>query len=466
MKTIYLLVLSLSVLTSAAQAPQPVTEFENELLKFSRKETVNHLALAKLQLASFQPTVCPKDSMISLNWNQALGTWNLEVRNIYTNDFALRRVIDQIRQKNAGQVTYEGKKLMTYDQFSNMTQSLTRSLTPQNSYADAQKENRTYDGLNNPTELLYSEWTGASWRQLTRFASTFTGTNVLTEGMQFYDASINGLKNGYQNVYSYDQNGFLLSVLVQTWRNNNWVDVQKEFYSYNVNGDMTQTIWQLWDTLTSTWVNSWRVPVMMNNRVVSSYTNQLWDNNGSFWEDQEKADFSFDANGNLLTENHFNKTFSGWVGSSRYSHTYDSRNLLTSTLSEHMNNGTWVNNSRRTYTYQPQGNETVAFTEIWSPNLNSWNNFSLVKSYYDCTQVGLPENGNNKFSIYPNPAGDDITVLSPGRLVALSIYDVTGALMLSSDQSQIDVRSLAAGIYFLKATDAGGGTFNTKVLKQ
>lgn len=67
----------------------------------------------------------------------------------------------------------------------------------------------------------------------------------------------------------------------------------------------------------------------------------------------------------------------------------------------------------------------------------------------DVTDVN--EQSETKWSIYPNPASDYISVNVKGEV---SIYDLCGKLVLqNNDASRIDVSSLHNGIYFVKVGD-------------
>lgn len=83
--------------------------------------------------------------------------------------------------------------------------------------------------------------------------------------------------------------------------------------------------------------------------------------------------------------------------------------------------------------------------------------------------LGVNENIVNKFSIYPNPTNDIVTISKNNSLEisAVSITDINGRVVkeiVSNEISTINVADLNAGVYFLKVTTAEGvGT--TKLIK-
>jgi hypothetical protein len=70
----------------------------------------------------------------------------------------------------------------------------------------------------------------------------------------------------------------------------------------------------------------------------------------------------------------------------------------------------------------------------------------------------------HKFTIYPNPANNKVTVFSAGLQggeTCISIIDITGKLMMKSITSnvtnvEIDLSNLSTGLYFVKMENHSG----------
>lgn len=73
----------------------------------------------------------------------------------------------------------------------------------------------------------------------------------------------------------------------------------------------------------------------------------------------------------------------------------------------------------------------------------------------------------NTFSIYPNPATDQLIIKSEMNFVAFSIYDITGRLVENGQptSSSINVTDLEKGIYILRLTDQSGKIYEQKFVK-
>ena len=88
--------------------------------------------------------------------------------------------------------------------------------------------------------------------------------------------------------------------------------------------------------------------------------------------------------------------------------------------------------------------------------------------------IGIEGIANNtgQISIYPNPANTNLTISQLANLKMIEVYDVVGRkledLKMSrlGNEIQIQVSDLAAGIYFIKATDEKGNVKNAKFVKE
>lgn len=99
----------------------------------------------------------------------------------------------------------------------------------------------------------------------------------------------------------------------------------------------------------------------------------------------------------------------------------------------------------------------------------------IYKTIYgsDCAlDLQLPERYNNhlKISVYPNPASSKITiVLSAASNADARLLNILGEEVLSTkleeEKTQLDISSLAPGLYYLKIKQ-GKGTITQKILRE
>ena len=95
---------------------------------------------------------------------------------------------------------------------------------------------------------------------------------------------------------------------------------------------------------------------------------------------------------------------------------------------------------------------------------------SLVLSYYAPTVfVGLEENADFQFTVYPNPTNDEIRINGQfSDAASVEILDQTGRIVLQSSLAQGQVISLANltnGMYLVRVTDQGQSTTTSLVKK-
>jgi hypothetical protein len=67
---------------------------------------------------------------------------------------------------------------------------------------------------------------------------------------------------------------------------------------------------------------------------------------------------------------------------------------------------------------------------------------------------GIDENAIEGLSVYPNPAVDKITIRADVKIDEVSIYSITGQLMVTvvPEGNRLDVSALAKGLYLVKIT--------------
>ena len=79
---------------------------------------------------------------------------------------------------------------------------------------------------------------------------------------------------------------------------------------------------------------------------------------------------------------------------------------------------------------------------------------------------GVDENIVDNLTVYPNPANESIHVETNCELQRIGVYDVTGKLMISSTETEINVSDLESGIYFVNIlTDKGCATKKISVVR-
>ena len=132
--------------------------------------------------------------------------------------------------------------------------------------------------------------------------------------------------------------------------------------------------------------------------------------------------------------------------------------------------GTSDNTPYPSHTYSAAGEYTICLTiadsvgctstYCDSSNIQKSGNNVISLTVIPQSSTGINEFSNNEIvMLYPNPATGDITIVSPSR-ANISILNIEGQLMKSftanSNKTNVDISSLARGIYFVKVQDEKG----------
>lgn len=102
--------------------------------------------------------------------------------------------------------------------------------------------------------------------------------------------------------------------------------------------------------------------------------------------------------------------------------------------------------------------------------INSKHDTVTSINYYNTTITSINNNIlSNNNNIYPNPASDKIFINSENKIVAISIFDITGKIIIEKNNIQenaIDVSNIKSGIYFCKIIDNKGKISTQKLIKK
>ncbi len=281
-----------------------------------------------------------------------------------------------------------------------------------------------YDANGNILEMVYEEHDGSQWDTTMKMVNMYQNNKVVTETM-FMDQG-NGLEALTQTLYLYNAQG--LPDTVETQMNfGGWMGMNKAIYTYNTGGKM----------LTETKFNG--------------------DFMGGF-EPTEQSTYSYDTRGNLtlhLTENwegaawanatqtyyQFNTQslemdwlMEQWDGNAwqeiRQGINYFTGTLLDSTVEQQKVGSNWENKRSASYAYDAHGNQTLFKAYEWFNG--GWEQTDETRNYYEPfngTGIGHQPQKLEGLSVYPNPIENVATfsfTADKDGLAALAIYDLMG----------------------------------------
>lgn len=79
---------------------------------------------------------------------------------------------------------------------------------------------------------------------------------------------------------------------------------------------------------------------------------------------------------------------------------------------------------------------------------------------------GLEEAEINNISVYPNPTKGIVKIQSEETIESVDVYNISGHLVQNSNQKELDISVLEAGVYFIKVIDVKGNQSTQRVTKQ
>ncbi len=90
-------------------------------------------------------------------------------------------------------------------------------------------------------------------------------------------------------------------------------------------------------------------------------------------------------------------------------------------------------------------------------SVSSDNEYYLDDFYFGYFPLGVEENTLADFSVYPNPANDEVNILFNEEIEEVRIYDLSGKLLLSGfSEKKVDVSALTTGLYFMELSSIYG----------
>lgn len=104
--------------------------------------------------------------------------------------------------------------------------------------------------------------------------------------------------------------------------------------------------------------------------------------------------------------------------------------------------------------------------------------FVHIAADYSCSPTGnAPANapqrlthepdssiGTAAFSVYPNPAHNEITVACDVPIETISIFNINGQFLITTSQNQVNISSLPNGLYLIRATTEDGRVLHDKII--
>ncbi len=320
----------------------------------------------------------------------------------------------------------------------------------------------TYDASGNCLETVIQTWSSGAWQNIYKYYFSYDAAgNAISEGDALW--SNGAWVNETRNTYTLDAQGKVVTSLYEVWQNGTWSAHGFETNTYDASGRLQIEVGQIWKN--GAWVNSSRTAFTYNaasQELLKLY--ETWDTVSQLWINYLKYSSSFDVNGNLvaLLKESWDALDNAWINMGRWRYQYDAAGNSTDEICEIWKAGNWAPGMSSLNLFSRQ---ELVYT-FWWPLRHQYH--ATFKSYVS----GVDEkSGNMAFSVYPNPAGEKLTIAcnNPRDGQQVTIYDMQGRPVMQSvvtgTKCELNISRLAPGNYLVRLPDekqAGGATFVKK----
>jgi hypothetical protein len=227
---------------------------------------------------------------------------------------------------------------------------------------------------------------------------SFSKQNCLTNTMQNNYEKSKAIIWSFDTLILYNASNSLNARITQTFNNygnvlitlterngpNSWYNWERKSYTYDANGNMLTELQENSSEVGWNFYNSNKNTYTYDaNGNMLSYTYEKWENNA--WVNVDKRNYTYDVNGKMLYFTYEKWQNNAWVLIVKNTFSYDINNNLITELSELWQNNMWINSYKFSYNYDVSGNKITHLEQSWQNNM--WVNRIKYSFSY---------NGNNK----------------------------------------------------------------------
>ena len=407
-----------------------------------------------------------------------------QTKSILTVKPRLDSVIWEYYYDVSGQFVNSEKETYTYDANGNVTQYIyytTNEITSQ--WQPSEKEESTYDANGNMTLYIDYDWkeTTSQWQPSDKDEYTYdaNGNNTLYIDYDWNETT-SQWQPSYKYEYTYDANGNNTLYIYYEWNetSSQWLLNYKVEYTYDANGNNTLYICYEWNETTSQWQPNYKYEYTYDvNGNITLYIYYSWNETTSQWQPYYKYEYTYDVNGNNTLDIGYSwsETSSQWLPYHKSEYTYDANgnNTLYIYYNWSETSSQWLPYYKGEYTFDnsfsyddlilpPDWDEEYLFNHMlltaisydWDVNTSSFINDSRITLYYSEQNTSVAIITEPGIKIYPNPATETLYIVSSTKINSISIYDISGKLILTQEgidkTCEIALLDIKSGIYLIE----------------
>jgi len=380
-------------------------------------------------------------------------------------------------------------KTFSYDSYGQELEYISTNLDSYGTTTMQQKTEYSYNSNNLLSQIVYYSFVSGSWVNNSKKVYTYNSDDKVSISEDSYWDSVNSV----------------------------WVTNIKDEFFYNTDGTLDYNIKYSYDAANSVWVivQKKAYTYVSSINLVSLEETFAWDTVTSTYFAVTRKNYTYDSNNNNTLEifEYFDTVSSSWVNSSKSSNTFDVNDDLIETISYYWQNNGWVSSVKSVYTRNSIGsvtlaesfnydsvaqtwmsipsdtniptysNPSISATELIIPDEISMNNYAYGQLFNEKLDIVSKEFNNTPYerreitytqinftanvtdiselnlSIYPNPVLNTFQIQSVENLTdfKLKIYDIKGQLLMSKEnETTINLESLTSGCYMYRLESKEG----------
>ena len=290
-----------------------------------------------------------------------------------------------------------------------------------------------YDNNDFLIEMTSYIWQDEAWLKLGKTEYTNNSNGDPTEAHMYnWNAGTQEWTLTFRDTYTYNSSGLCTNLLEEMWMVTDWMNSSKEEYSYDGNGNMTESDSWTWDFMSSAWQNNTMYSYTYSGNQLTEELSKTWQDNA--WVNEYNTFWTY-GGGEYFTEVLKKKWETGqWVNFSHGTQTFNGSGTVDIYLEEKWENAAWVNDLKQLYTYDGDGHLTEILSQTWVSG--AWEN--EMKFIYSIT-VGVNEPSMVNTSGFnltnsPNPFSSETTItfdLTENAFTQLEIFNLVGKKVAS-----------------------------------
>ena len=342
-------------------------------------------------------------------------------------------------------------------------------------YDIEEKEDYYYNAQGLLEEILYSYY-DETWQTSGKTVLSYDEDNRVFLSMGYEMMDENWVESSKQT-WDYEDGLLQVTTTYIVNANGEWEGDGRTEYHYDGEGLCTEEI-------ESEWAGYWNTL----NKTVYHYDAQQcyekieygWD--GDDWIERYKHGYEHDASGNLLCEieYYYNSEIQDWTNRNKYEYLFDADNNCTDYYEYFylVALETWSLQMTYHISYGTPEIESIAglalYWDLFGRSIPIHNKveqlimdedgeYYYLDFHYSSTD-GLDEPTENPLTVWPNPAKDFVRIEGT-EAVEVQVYNAVGQMVKTIQGSnEINVSSLAEGVYMLRITDADGKSHAARIV--